>query len=132
MLPGLAVALVMLPGLTAMLTSILSSSTAADVLPLKFASPAYTAVMALAPAFRLSAAGASVACPEASSAAVPIDAPLSINVTLPVGVPLVAEITIAVSAAGVLLDPAVPLALAVVAVPAGVIFRANGGLAAAG
>ena len=71
------------------------SVSAADVLPVKFVSPEYFAVIEWVPI--ASDDVLSVACPFAPSAPVPICAAPSKNTTVPVGVPVVELKTVAVS-----------------------------------
>lgn len=68
---------------------------AEEVLPLKFVSPAYTAVMECEPT--VSVEVVNVAFPVPSSVWLPSVVVPSLNVTLPVGVPLPGELAVTVA-----------------------------------
>lgn len=98
--------------------------TAVDVLPLKLASPPYTAVMECAPA--LSAAVEYVATPVEETVPVPRVVAPSMNVTVPVGVPVLPEAPVTV-AVKVTVEPATTVAAEAVKA---VVVEASGGGAA--
>jgi hypothetical protein len=99
-LPGITVWLALpLPVVVSVkLKSPTCSTMAAEVLPVKLASPLYTAVMLRVPA--AVSVTVVVARPLATATAVPSAAVPSKNVTVPPGKPLVLEATVAVSVIG--------------------------------